>query len=361
MLGILWEPVSAEGWFAPTVSAASYPVGTDAAIARTIDSMDRNDLDGVVVVTDDPAVRGIVGDTFPDDRVRALTRAEFGTERDAIRDAHDVVVLMQTTTVVDADALGALLEHEPPAVVCRADDASGLRNPPAIHLRDIDTLGTDREIEALLESDTPNERDTVTGYRSENDVFDVRRPWELLRVNERWLGTQTQSIAGDIHPAANCRGRVVVDPSARIEAGVVVEGPSYVGPNAEIGPNAYIRNSSTIGADVTIGHGVEVKNSVLHRGASIPHQSYVGDSVIGPDSNLGAGTTVANLRHDGNPVRITHGETRVSTGRRKFGTVVGANAKLGIGTTIDAGVVVHPGARTRPGEVLTRDRGRHEE
>jgi len=361
MLGILWEPVAADGWFAPTVPAASYPVGTDAAIARTIDSMDRNDLDGVLVVTDDPTVRRIVHDTFPDDRVRAIPRAGFDTERDAIQAAHDTVVLTYTSTVVDPDTIGALLEHEAPAVVARADDASGLRPLPAVHRLPVGTLGRGCDIESHLELDTSSELDTVTGYRTENAIFDVRRPWELLRANERWLGTQTQSIAGDIHPAANCRGRVVVEPSARIEAGAVVEGPAYVGPNVEIGPNAYVCQSSTLLSDVTIGHGVEVENTVLFRGASIPHASYVGDSVLGPDSALGAGTQVANLRHDGKPVRVRHDEDRVSTGRRKFGTVVGANANLGAGTMVDAGVTIEPGERTGPGAVLTRNRGGHQE
>jgi bifunctional UDP-N-acetylglucosamine pyrophosphorylase/glucosamine-1-phosphate N-acetyltransferase len=95
---------------------------------------------------------------------------------------------------------------------------------------------------------------------------------------------------------------------------------------------------------------------VLLRDATVGHLSYVGDSILGRGVNFGAGTTVANLRHDDEPVEMTIKGDRVSTGRRKFGVVVGDDAKTGINTSLNAGVVVGTEMTTTPGEVLTRDR-----
>ncbi|MFB6354700.1 MAG: glucose-1-phosphate thymidylyltransferase, partial [Halobacteriales archaeon] len=86
------------------------------------------------------------------------------------------------------------------------------------------------------------------------------------------------------------------------------------------------------------------------------HLSYVGDSVLGREVNFGAGTQVANLRHDGEPVELTVKGERVSTGRRKFGVVLGDGAKTGIDTSLNAGVTLAAGATTGPGETVTRDR-----
>jgi bifunctional N-acetylglucosamine-1-phosphate-uridyltransferase/glucosamine-1-phosphate-acetyltransferase GlmU-like protein len=136
----------------------------------------------------------------------------------------------------------------------------------------------------------------------------------------------------------------------------VIEGPVIVRAGASVGPNAYVRGATLLGEDTHVGNGVEVKNSVVRRGTNVPHLSYVGDSVLGQDANLGAGTTVANLRHDDEPVRLTVKGERVSTGRRKFGVVVGDRVRTGIDTALDAGVTLGSGAQTDPGETVLRDR-----
>ncbi len=155
---------------------------------------------------------------------------------------------------------------------------------------------------------------------------------------------------------ADLRGRVVVEADATVEPGVVIEGPALLRAGSEVGPNAYIRGATLLGPNVHVGQSVELKNTVVRAGTNVPHLSYVGDSVLGADVNLGAGTTVANLRHDDTPVRLTVKGERTSTGRRKFGVVVGDGAKTGIDTNLDAGVTLSSGATTGPGETVTRDR-----
>jgi len=184
----------------------------------------------------------------------------------------------------------------------------------------------------------------------------VGRPWELLEANEWKLGDLDRRIDGTVKGDADLRGNVVVEAGATVEPGVVVEGPALLRDGAHVGPNAYVRGATLVGEDAEVGHGVEIKNTVVRRGTNVPHLSYVGDSVLGMDANLGAGTQVANLRHDDEPVRITVKGERVSTGRRKFGVVVGDGAKTAINTSLNAGVTLSTGATTTPGETVTRDR-----
>ena len=186
--------------------------------------------------------------------------------------------------------------------------------------------------------------------------LDVGRPWELLEANERALAELSRDVRGDVSEDAHLDGPVVVEVGATVKSGVVIEGPALIRSGATVGPNAYVRGSTVVGADAKVGHAVEVKNSVLRSGATVGHLSYVGDSVLGRDVNLGAGTNVANLRHDGEDVELTVKGERVSTGRRKFGVVCGDGAKTGINTDINPGVKLSAGATTLPGETVHDDR-----
>lgn len=186
--------------------------------------------------------------------------------------------------------------------------------------------------------------------------FDVGRPWEVLEANELLLADLETRIDGTVHELATLDGPVVVENGARIRAGVTIEGPAIIQSGTAVGPNAYIRGSTVIGPDAFVGHAVEIKNSVLMEGATVGHLSYVGDSILGQHVNFGAGTTVANLRHDGQPVWTSVNGDRVSTGRRKFGVVVGDGVKTGIHTSLNPGVKLSPGCTTHPGETVFRDR-----
>ena len=186
--------------------------------------------------------------------------------------------------------------------------------------------------------------------------LDVGRPWELLEANEWKLAELDRRIDGNVAGDAHLRGAVVVENGATVEPGAVIEGPVMIRAGAHVGPNAYVRGHTLLEERSEVGHCVEIKNSVVMSDASVPHLSYVGDSVLGRDVNFGAGTVVGNLRHDDEPVRLTIKGERVSTGRRKFGVVVGDGAKTGIDTSLNAGVTLSTGARTEPGECVLRDR-----
>lgn len=186
--------------------------------------------------------------------------------------------------------------------------------------------------------------------------LDVGRPWELLEANEWKLEEIETRIDGEVSEDAELNGPVVVEEGAVVRSGVVVDGPALVQSGASVGPNAYVRGATVVGPNAKVGHAVEVKNSILMEGATVGHLSYVGDSVLGRGVNFGAGTKVANLRHDGETVTLTVKERRVDTGRRKLGVIVGDGVKTGINSSLNAGVVLSPEATAMPGESVTRDR-----
>jgi len=186
--------------------------------------------------------------------------------------------------------------------------------------------------------------------------LDVGRPWELLEANEWKLDDLDRRLDGEVADSATIRGDVVVEDGATIEPGTVIEGPVLIESGARVGPNASVRGRTALGAETRVGQSVEIKNSVLMPSTAVPHLSYVGDSVLGRDVNFGAGTNVANLRHDGAAVTHTVKGEPVSTGRRKFGVVAGDGVKTGINTSLNPGVTLSTGATTTPGESVLDDR-----
>ena len=186
--------------------------------------------------------------------------------------------------------------------------------------------------------------------------LDVGRPWELLDANEVVMADLDGRIDGAVEDGATLHGPVVVEEGARIRAGAYIEGPVVIRSGTDIGPNAYVRGATVLGEGVRVGNAVEVKNSVVMAGTAAGHLSYVGDSVLGQDVNFGAGTKVANLRHDDESVSMRVKGEQVDTGRRKLGVVVGDRTKTGINTSLNAGVKLGVEASTMPGESVLDDR-----
>lgn len=179
--------------------------------------------------------------------------------------------------------------------------------------------------------------------------------WNLLDANEFLLKKLQRKILGKTEKGAVIKGRVLIEKGTIIKSGSYIEGPCYIGKDSILGPNCYIRGATTIRDNCYIGNGCEIKNSIIDNNSKVPHLSYIGDSIIGENCNLGAGTIIANLRHDNqNVLSMVKGEL-VDTGRRKFGAVIGDNVKTGIGTIIYPGRKIWPGKITYPGEIVKKD------
>lgn len=186
--------------------------------------------------------------------------------------------------------------------------------------------------------------------------FMIRYPWDFLRANELAVAElKSETIYGDVHPAAVIEGTIFLGHGSRILPGVFIEGNVVIGAHCKIGPNCYIRGNTSIGNNCHIGQSVEIKNSLILSNTNVGHLSYIGDSVLGENVNLGAGTITSNLRHDGKNTRSMVSGLLVDTGRRKFGTIIGDRVHTGINTSIYPGRKLWPETSTRPGEIVQRD------
>jgi UDP-N-acetylglucosamine diphosphorylase/glucosamine-1-phosphate N-acetyltransferase len=184
---------------------------------------------------------------------------------------------------------------------------------------------------------------------------DIGFPWHVLEANEMMLnyGKDIQwEIRGEVEPHATLIGNVSVREETIVRNGSYIIGPVVIGKNCDIGPNCFIRPATSIGDGVRIGNAVEVKNSIVMNGTHIGHLSYVGDSIIGENCNFGAGTKVANLRHDGRTVIVELAGKKFNSGRRKLGVIMGDNVHTGINSMINVGATISSGAYINPGEFV---------
>ncbi len=184
----------------------------------------------------------------------------------------------------------------------------------------------------------------------------VGYPWDLIEANSVLVSEIKDNIKGKIDKNVVIKGKLRSGKGTEILSGTYIHGNVVIGEDCRIGPNCYIRGNTSIGNGCHIGQAVEIKNSIIMDNAKIPHLSYVGDSIIGRNSNLGAGTITANLRHDNKNVTSVMNDRRVDTGRRKFGAVIADDVHTGINTVIYPGRKIWPGVCTRPGEIVDKDK-----
>ena len=137
-------------------------------------------------------------------------------------------------------------------------------------------------------------------------------------------------------------------PGAVIEPGALIKGPTIIGEYTDVRQGAYLRGSCLIGSQCVVGHTTEVKNSIMLPGAKAGHFAYIGDSVLGRDSNLGAGTKLANLKIKGKEVFVKVDNERVGTGLRKFGAILGDCVQTGCNSVTNPGTVVGPNSLICP-------------
>ena len=188
-----------------------------------------------------------------------------------------------------------------------------------------------------------------------SDWQDIGKPWDLLAANARLLARSKRRIAGRIEEGAKVTGQVTIEKGALIRTGTVIEGPARIGEGAVIGPLAHIRAGTCVGKRSAIGAFCEVKNSIIMDHTKIPHLSYIGDSIIGENCNLAAGTIVANLKLNDNTVRMRIKDSLVDTGLRKLGIVTGDNVKTGINASFMPGIRIASGAVIPACSVVSED------
>ncbi len=167
--------------------------------------------------------------------------------------------------------------------------------------------------------------------------FQVRRRGELL------------AGASVIYAGASLLDEEIeLGPGVVVEPGAVVKGPTIIGARTEVRQGAYIRGSCLVGKGCVVGHVTEMKNSAMLDGAKAGHFAYLGDSILGRDVNLGAGTKLANLKIVPGPIRIKIEEEVFAVDRRKFGAIMGDGVETGCNSVTSPGSVMAPGCLVSP-------------
>ena len=170
-------------------------------------------------------------------------------------------------------------------------------------------------------------------------------PWDILDripdIIEDNLNPDNRF--GDVSADAYVGENVEIGDGTVVEPGATIKGPAIIGNNCEIRSGAYVRKDVVVGNGVTIGHSTELKRSLIHDEAEIPHFTYVGDSVIGWKGHLGAGVKISNLKVNREPVVVHLESGDCQTGRRKFGCLLGDKAEVGCNSVLNPGTLVGRG------------------
>ncbi len=199
-------------------------------------------------------------------------------------------------------------------------------------------------------------KEKIICEKAKGHWLSIGYPWDLVEANNVLVSQIKSDIIGKVEKNVTVKGKLKVGKGTEILSGTYIKGNVVIGENSSIGPNCFLRGNTSIGDGCHIGQAVEIKNSIIMDNTKVPHLSYIGDSVIGKNSNLGAGTITANLKHDNKNVRSMVNGKMVDTGRRKLGAIIADDVHTGINTTIYPGRKIWPGLGTLPGEAVDKDR-----
>lgn len=165
----------------------------------------------------------------------------------------------------------------------------------------------------------------------------VKYPWEALTKIKNFIFEYAKNLPDDFERIEEF---VWVGKGTTIEKSVLIKGPAIIGYNCEIRHSAYIREDVIIGNDVVVGNSTEIKNSILFNKVQVPHYNYVGNSILGFKSHLGAGVITSNLKSDGTLVKVKYGTDNIETDLRKFGAIVGDLSEVGCNSVLNPGTII---------------------
>jgi NDP-sugar pyrophosphorylase family protein len=180
----------------------------------------------------------------------------------------------------------------------------------------------------------------------------VTQAWEILPKIVHYLEEHLVPANNGKSIGAPVIGeRVYIGENTVVEPGAYIKGPAWIGPGCQIRHGAYIRENVIIGAGSVIGNSSEIKNSFLGNGCQAPHFNYVGDSILGARVHLGAGVVVSNLKLNGDFITLRVGGAVLTTGLRKFGSLIGDEAEIGCNAVLNPGSILGRRSLVYPGVI----------
>ena len=170
-------------------------------------------------------------------------------------------------------------------------------------------------------------------------------PWQALKGIKDLilnLGPTLGEAYKEISPAVWVHETATVAPTAYLGA------PCIIGAGTEIRHCAFVRGSALVGENCVVGNSVELKNVILFDNVQVPHYNYVGDSILGYKSHMGAGAVTSNVKSDKTLVTVKNGQERIETGLKKFGAMLGDFVEVGCNSVLNPGTVIGRNSNVYP-------------
>ena len=163
-------------------------------------------------------------------------------------------------------------------------------------------------------------------------------PWEALAKIGEFILQLGQSLPQDEyeHPSED----VWISKTAKVYPGAYIAGPAIIGPGTEVRPGAFVRGKALVGEGCVVGNSTELKNVILFDGVQVPHYNYVGDSILGYKSHMGAGSITSNVKSDKTLVTVRGGGEAIETGLKKMGAMLGDFVEVGCNSVLNPDTVI---------------------
>jgi len=171
-------------------------------------------------------------------------------------------------------------------------------------------------------------------------------PWEALKSIGDFIIDLGNSLSLDEYDKIG--ENVWVSKTAEIFPNNYIAGPAIIGHNTDVRPGAFIRGNAIVGENCVVGNSTELKNVIIFDNVQVPHYNYVGDSVLGYKSHMGAGAVTSNVKQDKTLISVDTGTEKIETNQKKFGAMLGDNVEIGCNTVLNPGTVIGQNSRVYP-------------
>ncbi len=179
-----------------------------------------------------------------------------------------------------------------------------------------------------------NLEETIAKELLENLTY----PWEALPKISDFIIKLGNTL--DLNKYEKKDEDIWIAKNATIASTACIKGPAIIGENAEIRHCAFIRGKVIVGEGAVVGNSTELKNVILFNKVQVPHYNYVGDSILGYKSHMGAGSITSNVKSDKTLVVVKNGDIKIETGLKKFGAMIGDEVEVGCGSILNPGSVI---------------------
>ena len=171
-------------------------------------------------------------------------------------------------------------------------------------------------------------------------------PWELLPKISAFIVELGEKLPKDRY--TEVKEHVWVANNATVAPSAFINGPAIIDEEAEVRHCAFIRGNAIVGKGAVVGNSTELKNVILFNKVQVPHDNYVGDSILGFNAHMGAGSITSNVKSDKTLVVVKNGEEKMETGLKKFGAMLGDHVEVGCNSVLNPGTVIGPDTNIYP-------------